>query len=173
MKKSLITGLILLSLASCRDRQDENTLPAATQIGANTGGALVNGEVWVAKEEFPNSQPGGNHNYYTATDGVYSLILTMRNYNNTNNSIRFFITENADFSEKTYILDWENHKAVYMPHVENIYQTNGSGTGGTLTITKFDKKNQIISATFSFKAKNQNGEIINITEGRFDKKFTY
>lgn len=44
---------------------------------------------------------------------------------------------------------------------------------GILTITRFDPVNFIISGTFSFKAKEINtGEIVEITEGRFDMQYT-
>ena len=45
-------------------------------------------------------------------------------------------------------------------------------TEGVLTITKFDKSNQIISGKFWFNAKSSGGETVRITEGRFDVKYT-
>jgi len=43
------------------DNQNPNILPEATQVGANTGGALIDGKVWVTKKEFPDPHPGKNY----------------------------------------------------------------------------------------------------------------
>ncbi len=44
---------------------------------------------------------------------------------------------------------------------------------GTLTITRFDPANFIISGTFSFTAKEiYTGQTVEITEGRFDMQYT-
>jgi hypothetical protein len=51
------------------------------------------------------------------------------------------------------------------------YQTN-SNSYGTVTFTKFDTENGIMSGTFEFEAQELNSEeIVNITEGRFDLTF--
>ena len=42
---------------------------------------------------------------------------------------------------------------------------------GKITVTRLDLQNQIISGTFEFKAVNNNGKVVVITDGRFDKKF--
>lgn len=41
-----------------------------------------------------------------------------------------------------------------------------------MTITKYDKTNQIISGRFWFKAQSNTGEIVEISEGRFDDRYT-
>jgi hypothetical protein len=46
-------------------------------------------------------------------------------------------------------------------------------TQGKLTITKYDKINRIISGRFFFTGKDAvTGKIVNITDGRFDIKYT-
>lgn len=172
MKKILAFLVIVISLISCRDeKQDSNTLPEATQVGKNTGGALVNGQVWVAKIENPNFNPGGNQTLYNIdlVLNKYSLQIVLRQYNNDDNLITFNITDNQDFTPQTYILNGNNYATYRNPSV--LYITNSANTG-TLTITKFDKVNQVVSGTFSFKAVNSAGEVVNITEGRFDRKYS-
>lgn len=43
---------------------------------------------------------------------------------------------------------------------------------GTLTITRFDNKEFIISGTFEFNVLDTNGKEIKITDGRFDLNYT-
>lgn len=43
---------------------------------------------------------------------------------------------------------------------------------GELKITKFNPTNSIISGTFWFDAVNEEGEIVEIREGRFDMQYT-
>ena len=48
------------------------------------------------------------------------------------------------------------------------YNTDSLNTGA-ITITKFDTINHIVSGTFYFKAKLEDGtETVNVTDGRFD-----
>lgn len=174
MKKLLFLLFSFALLWSCKERdQDSETLPAATQSGANTGGALINGKVWVAKIELPSISGGNNTLYHTSPAlGQYMLDIHLRNVTNTSgDNIKIFITSNEDITLNTYQLvsDTDN-TGIYSNSANYPFYTNATNTG-TITITKFDKANQIVSGTFNFKAINSNGEIINITEGRFDKKF--
>ncbi len=50
------------------------------------------------------------------------------------------------------------------------YRTN-TITKGELKITRFDELNRIGSGTFWFDAVNENGEKVEVREGRFDMKF--
>ena len=49
--------------------------------------------------------------------------------------------------------------------------TGGNGYG-TLTITRFDDQEHIISGTFEFTVQGNNGELIKITDGRFDLNYS-
>lgn len=69
---------------------------------------------------------------------------------------------------------WGGGVYSYSPSVlEGIikYNTTQIHTG-ELKITKFDVSNSIISGTFWFDAVNEEGETVEIREGRFDMKFT-
>jgi len=50
---------------------------------------------------------------------------------------------------------------------EDVYNTN-SIQNGELKILFYDREKGIITGTFWFDAINNNGEIIKVTEGRFD-----
>jgi hypothetical protein len=54
---------------------------------------------------------------------------------------------------------------------QNAYETNNAVTG-QLIITKFDAIKQIVSGTFYFDAINDKGDIMKITNGRFDMQYT-
>lgn len=174
MKKILYFLFLLVALISCRkeEKQDAYTLPDATQTGSNTGGALINGQVWVAKKEFPSYIPGTNNTFYTTDPilGTFRLEIVLRQYKNESSHIAFYIEDNQDFSPQTYVLDSSN-RGSYSPSVLDDYITDSTHMG-TLTITKFDKVNKIVSGTFTFKAINSTGEVVNITEGRFDRKYS-
>lgn len=51
---SLITGIMLIGL-SCKKSGSKNSLPPATETGANTVGFYVNGKPWL-----PNVEPFGS-----------------------------------------------------------------------------------------------------------------
>ena len=167
------TLLIMIGLSSCsKDRgEDPTVLPDATQTGANTGGALVNGAIWVAKIEQPDLYPGGNNTQYEHVNGEYRLQIVLRNFENpSGNSILIKITSTQDIVLGDYqLFNTDNNRGtLFMSPVG--YSTDNNNTG-LLTITKFDKINKIVSGTFSFKAVDGSGKIINIILGRFDKKF--
>lgn len=166
--------LLLLSFglfASCKDREpDPNVLPEATQTGANTGGALVDGKVWVAKIEYPDLNPGGNNTQYEYVNGEYKLKVVLRQINNVNSSIGFYISDISDITTTSYTLANDSFRATFSYKLLEDYFTDNENSG-TLTITKFDKVNKTVSGTFSYKAKNSNGQVVTISEGRFDKKF--
>ena len=54
-----------------------------------------------------------------------------------------------------------------------IYDNQFTNSKGSITITKFDKKNKFVSGTFHFEVGNSNGDgtKVVVTEGRFDKKY--
>ena len=176
MKKILFFLTFIFLVISCKERdQDPDILPAATQEGKNTGGAIVNGQVWVAKIEVPDTLPGGNNTYYDTSPllNTFRLQIVLLKYTDSNSTISFYLERNQDFSPGIYALDnndnHDNHGS-FSPNVLEIFNTNSTNTG-TLTITRFDKVNRIVSGTFSFKAVNSAGEVVTITEGRFDRKF--
>ncbi len=165
--------MAILLLGSCRDRhQDEDTLPPATQEGKNTGGALVDGKVWVAKIEAPDSNPGGNNTIYKDVNGENSITIVLRKVGvPVSNQMQINVTTTEELAVKTYnFFDVNQNRAAFYIS-PNTYFTEVGIPNGTLKITRFDKVNNIVSGTFSFTAKNSSGQQIKVTEGRFDRKF--
>ncbi len=179
MKKLLLLTVFTLVLTCCNN-DDDNTatnpidqLPPATQVGANTAGALVNGEAFL-----PNN------------GSVIPLVLnyldgedfTLKISNETNNDLFTILISryNTPLEEgETYLLNTEfidnPSSAQYFintipPPSPFYYSTNATVTG-ELTITNHDATNAILSGTFWFDAINSEGDIIEVREGRFDMEY--
>ena len=170
MKKLLFVVLVFIGLICCKDRdQDQVVLPLATQNGSNTGGALIDGNVWVAKDEYPTLNGGGvNATIYEQENGEYKMKLVFRQVDNLDNRIVIYISDVSEITAKTYSLD-ENNVARYESGLD--YYITNIGFTGSITFSKFDRVEKIASGTFSFKAKNKDGKTVNVTDGRFDKRF--
>jgi hypothetical protein len=176
MKKIFLFFAIVLTLCGCNNDDNKNeTLPPATQIGANTAGCLVDGEILI---------PKGNNNifqcFYQLVDGEYYFSISFRDKSSNISKACTIISRKADIEQgKSYLLNIGNSDDVVGYGGEyNIgitepfsYDTN-SVTIGELTITKLDFTNNIVSGTFWFDAINSSGEIKKIREGRFDAQFT-
>lgn len=172
MKTVITTGLLLLSLFACNDReQDTNVLPEATQTGANTAGCLVDGKVWVATTKYltPFS------NYAEQNNGHYIISLTLKSREETyRNSISIKLSLNNLVLDKEYSLPYSDNTSENFANYQDI---NGDDfyastvVPGKIKITRLDIPKNIVSGTFEFKAVNKDGNVINITDGRFDKKF--
>ncbi len=137
------------------DTTKEEVLPAETQTGADTFGCLVNGVVWLPKGKFP---------YSGLTATIQFNILSI-GASKSNEAIGLGVRNVLDVG--TYNLSLAENEAEYIIDSKIFKRTEG-----ILTITKFDKKNQIISGKFWFTAKSDAGETIYITDGRFDVKYT-
>jgi len=173
MKKIVFLLLATALLLNCKDRdQDTDVLPEATQSGKNTGGAIVNGKLWVAKVQSPSSIAGGNITYYGHVGNTYKLEITLQEVNYQSSQIKLYITDAQDIAPKTYNVNPSSNIEGYYTDKDFVKYDVTSSTGGSVTITHFDIFKQIVSGTFSFKAENSNGEIITIADGRFDKKFS-
>ncbi|WES98286.1 DUF6252 family protein [Chryseobacterium arthrosphaerae] len=173
MKKILFLLLTTALLLNCKDRdQDTDVLPEATQSGKNTGGAIINGKLWVAKIQSPSSIAGGNITSYSHFGNTYKLEITLEEVNYQSSQIKLYITDTQGIAPKTYDVNPSSNIEGYYTDKNFVKYDITSSTGGSVTITHFDISKQIVSGTFSLKAENSNGEIVTITDGRFDKKFS-
>ena len=177
MKQFISILLLIVCLNSCNNDDDNTneTLPPATQTGANTAGCLINGEVLIPK--------GGSNIFqcfYQFVDGEYYFSISF--YDTTGEFSRYcnVFSRRAEIQEgQTYILnvgDEEDFAGYGGEHNIGVtepfsYDTNALTTG-ELTITKLDFNDNIVSGTFWFDAVNNTGEIKQIREGRFDAQFT-
>lgn len=176
--------LLVFGLNGCSNDDDApkdpiSQLPPATQTGENTIGCLVNGEPLL-----PKGSLGQNRQcFYQLVDGEYYFGLSFSyDKQDIQKSLSIFFSK-IQLSEQFYIIDKDvvNNPdfiggAGYYYYTTNFFEggdeyvTNNNITG-EFKITKLDEENFIISGTFWFDAINDNGEIIHITEGRFDMQY--
>ena len=165
-----------MAFASCSKKVTE--LPAATNTGANTFGASINGTLWA---------PQGYGIMSTAPileasfAGNNSYVINARNFSKEPTETEFEIYLKNVTAPGTYTLNANtdigpNRTASYIYYVER--QVNpvheyitSSTTPGTVTITRLDISNHVLSGTFSFTGKEMSGGApIAVTDGRFDVK---
>lgn len=182
MKKTILLLLATL-LMSCNDDDDQgppstplSQLPPATQTGANTFGCLLDGQVF---------KPGFYHNsyqcFYQLVDGEYYFWVDASNKKIKNVLRAISIgTEKLPISQgqSLSLYDRINGNCFGGYFVGNQatgviedYYTSTENTG-ELKITKLDFTKNIVSGTFWYDIKDDQGVIHQIREGRFDMKFT-
>ena len=170
-----ILYFFLLLLTACNKDVDE--LPAATQTGANTFGAKVDGIMWVPKGFGPF--PASNlleARFTTPT----SILINARNFASSPNETGFEILVSGVTGPGMYALNTN----VTLPAItgygyylknrftpQDEWLTTAEYTG-TVTLSRLDIANKIIAGTFRFNALSLNNTLhaISVTEGRFDIK---
>jgi hypothetical protein len=179
MKNILLLLTLTLTLSSCH--KDDNTfssndqLPPETQIGANTVGCLVNGQVYLPSQSGLNSPVNC---FYQLYNGEYFFTMAFSDNKNSGPDVSVQTARLNLQVGQTYILnkniiangDYTGGGGTYRLSTSNKYYTNTIKTG-ELKITKLDLPNAIISGTFWFDAINTAGTVVEIRQGRFDWKF--
>ena len=183
MKKRLYTLFLLFSavtgLVGCSSDDDQNLtsdpvqqLPEATQVGANTAGALVNGE--------PITPQGGGISpnivaFYQLINGEYFFnVGILSSKNGKSKTVRVFASENTIINNETYPLNdsgYRGNYSIFSNEGQSFYYTENDFTG-ELTITHLDETNRIVAGTFWFDAVNDDGEVVEVREGRFDVTYS-
>ena len=181
MKKNNTLWLLLLALcsifAACKKDRPPKTelekLPPATQTGANTFGCLLNGQVWIPKDNY------GQATFKLDVDPTYGngvFAISAVRYDGNGNGVFFGFSFGsiASTTGGTYNLSQQNVNfsisdikllCSYDSNTPGIYKT------GSFTITRYDLTNRIFSGTFDFAVYNQGcGDTLHFTNGRFDKK---
>ncbi len=174
--KKLITAVLILTVfcfAECKkNKPDSNGLPAATQEGKNTLGFLLNGQPWKPQ----GTRVTGNLSIdYDAgfNQGIFSIVA----YNfNTQISEQFIIgvRDSLNFINAPITLSLNRlslYSVSYNTPCDYFNQLNDVTSTGSMTITKLDRTNRIISGTFSATLTKASCTEIKITDGRFDMKF--
>ncbi|CAM3813405.1 DUF6252 domain-containing protein [Flavobacterium gelidilacus] len=171
MKNFLIFSLISIFLIGC-SKDDE-----LTEIKYNGYGGIsskLNGEVLKPK----GGGIFGNTDCRIDQDTNGPVFFSV-SYTNTNNNIFKSIRIVAldvpyeNMTGQTYNLKSEQNIESFANYNlsidfdENLYETN-SIQNGELKILFHDRQKNIIGGTFWFDAINENGEIIKVTDGRFD-----
>ena len=173
---NLLLIILFLSFNSCSQEDNcENPtdcLPPATQTGAGTFGCLINGEPFV--------DISGRFNcFYQLVDGKYYFAIGAEDNDRLPQNIYLSLNALELKEGKLYNLNLDIENSAYagagftfsIGDSFGVY-TNSQNTG-EMKITKFDLEKRIVSGTFSFKLEHpKTGEIVKITNGRFDSLFT-
>lgn len=167
-----------LSLTAIQCKKDK--LPPETQDGNNTIGCLVNGQVFTPKGSFLSSGYNCFYQRLFAGDSGYVFQVSGSDLRNSSNLKAITIgiggmkiTQGLQIplTDATQIGNGRGQYVGGNPELQYIYYTTKVVTG-MMYIKKFDEVNNIAAGTFWFTAVNSFGDTANITEGRFDVKFT-
>jgi hypothetical protein len=168
--------LIAFTLFSCNNDDSDvapiDQLPEATQTGRGIFGALVDGEAFVETNNFFNT-------FYQQVDGEFFFGIQGEVDDRDPRSIGVG-TNALELQEGTTIILTDNVPGnawggVFFNPETNVFESveTNSQNQGTLTITKLDFENNIVSGTFEMTVEDPfTGELVQITEGRFDTLFT-
>ena len=190
-KRLLLFGLLITIISCSSDDNDKQTftptLPAITQTGANTFGSYINGKLLTPRDgsggiygtnKGMRRIAGGN-----APNYIYNEIYIDDWKSEKGGLLRIHIIELHQNGEGTYIINESNCQNGLDANVsinincrvyddtEQIFKWYCSiENAGTLTISRYDYDNGIISGTFSctMQNKDNSNEQIEITQGRFD-----
>jgi hypothetical protein len=177
MKNTVLALMALLFLASCKKNIDE--LPEATQTGANTFGASINGKPW-GPMGFGVVQTAPILAARMMTGNT--LIINARNFGSSpkETEMEIYLTNVTEAGIYPLNQNTAAHPSAssnYIYYVERqIMPTNEWITSakepGVVTITKLDLANKIVSGTFSFEANSMGLNPVHmvVTDGRFDVK---
>lgn len=174
--KNLFVFAILIAFAAMGCKKEIKELPAATDTGANTFGAKVNGNLWKPQ----GFGPFPADNLLESAVAGNDLQIWARNFASSPNETEFYLKVKNVTGTGTYLLN-QNIPAHPYPDAsygyyvkrnltpQNEWSTSATFTG-SVTITKFDPAAKIIAGTFQFNAVSMynTGETIAVTEGRFD-----
>lgn len=179
MKRNLIAAVSFVALlaTSCKKQITEDDMPPATQTGANTFGARVNGQVWIP-QRFGTIAGNILEARFIGND----LLINARNFASSPNETEFEIrvigvTAPGTFSFNTNIThpSFAGSYAYYVKRnltPQNEWVTSATYTG-SVTLTRVDMTARIVSGVFQFNALNiyNAPEPLTVTDGRFDIKF--
>ncbi len=186
MKTTIITFyLLIITLASCNKSEEyfTSTLPPATQTGENTFGCYIDGNLLVPRD--------GTGYYGGSDDGMeFSGVGTPPNYLFNEINVRDYKSETRGIMHIYFKQLHNNGEGIF--NIENNENCSSAPAlvvnircrmnnkwycsienTGTLTITRYDYGNRIVSGIFSCQAINRDdsNDIVDITEGRFDIKW--
>ncbi len=178
--KNLILATLIISIfcfSDCKKNTiDSNGLPKATQEGKNTLGFLLNGQPWT-----PKGIRGTGNLSIDLDPGIGNGILGINAYNfEPVNSEQFQIglADSINFVTAPQIFTINRLRLAHISFMNFDCGDYFSGfntvtTEGSLTITKLDRTNRIISGRFeaTLTKSGLGCGTIKITEGRFDMKF--
>ena len=176
MKKILAAIFIFAVFCFSRCKKDpvvdSNGLPAATQTGANTLGFMLNGQPWTPQG--PTLPPTLSIDFdQSYKNGIFSIVA-YQTINNVRTQFIIGVRDSLNFMQIPTTLNL-NQSSLYSISIDKpcdyFNQLTDVQSSGSLTISKLDKTNHIISGTFNATLSKINCGNIQITDGRFDMKY--
>ena len=193
MKLSYLKILILIFLPililGCNVDDDDgtgDTLPPVTTQGASTFGCKINGQVFLPKMEscFLCGRTEKMRLSYFQSGDTYQLGINA--YNDINGDVSMHLDLYLDEPlavgvyelSESYIASidrtWPNaainiNRKINNEIINSSFGTNSEMTG-TLEILEYNITERFIAGVFEFQAINQQGKIVEISEGRFDMR---
>jgi len=179
--KNFIYTLVALFLLTASCKKNLTDLPPATQTGANTFGARVDGNIWgPAGFGIVPTAPTLEARYYGN-----GIIINARNFSSSPTESEFEIyiknlngpgVYPLNFDTQTYPSESGSYAYYVLRKLTPINEwITSSQYTGSVNISLNDTTNKIISGTFQFDAMNLIGaaELLHVTDGRFDVKVQY
>ena len=179
MKKPHLWLYLVLAIAllatSCKKKSspepnDDPELPPKTQTGADTFGCRINGVPWI-----PKGIPFSVSRLVASYDSNFlngTLNITARRRLSTSSETIILFSDSLKTigtypltipkKQGAEYINWDNGNCSF--HARDIYERVG-----TMTLTKLDIRNNIVSGTFEFTLKRPECTIT-ATNGRFDIK---
>ncbi|MEP6583302.1 MAG: DUF6252 family protein [Ginsengibacter sp.] len=169
--------IIVIASRCKKDKGAIEQLPPETQTGAGTFGCLIDGIVFKPKGD-PFGGPILSCAYQYINGGYYFQLKASDKSSPTIFSIGIFtdslkIEEGLMYSLQNKNMTGEAYGTYLISEIQglNAYLTS-TINAGEFKVKKLDETNRIISGTFWFNAFNSSGEKVQVSEGRFDMKYT-
>jgi len=166
---SLKISLLFLFVISCK-----KDLPKETQSGTDTFGCYVNGKLFIPKGS-PFAGPVLKAQYILQNNKpVFSISATMADGENRHSVS--IVGDSVKLAVGTYVIATpkadgvSGHYNFPDPLSPQASYTSTNVLAGQLTIKHFDSIKYVLSGTFYFDAVNNNGQKVEVREGRFDVK---
>lgn len=178
MKRHLPLLLLFFSItlisSRCKKANIELQLPQETTTGAMTFGCKIDGKIYlpyggdgypgiIVEYPFLGNGPGGG----------WFLNIATRDRSISSSRPGISVTTDSLLLEEgnTYQLRVQKGYATGEYFLGIISYKISANDAGTLTITKHDQSQRILSGRFSFTATNSNGDKVIVSDGRFDIRY--
>jgi len=159
----LLAGCEGCKIEEPRPLTELDKLPPPTQEGKNTFGCLVNDTAWVTK---------------TSIDAVavyqQGILQIFGNRYNPFETVSLVLNDDSSIIQAdTYSLTQipiYTADAFFEREIDCDYEPENT-LSGSVTITKLDRLNYIVSGLFEFKTVTQSCDTLKVTNGRFDIRY--